>query len=92
MIYKVIVLDKAEDDLSFLKKSEINTYNKAKKLLIELKDHPRIGTGKPELMKHGKLKGLWSRRITDKHRLVYAIKDSEVTVLVLSARGHYDDK
>ena len=92
MIYKVIVLDKAKEDISYLKKSEINAYNKVKTLLIELKDHPRTGTGKPEIMKYGKLKGLWSRRITEKHRLVYSIKDSEIVVLVLSARGHYDDK
>ena len=36
--------------------------------------------------------GQWSRRITDKHRMVYTINDMEVVVLVLTAYGHYDDK
>ena len=34
----------------------------------------------------------WSRRITQKHRLVYEIHDTEVLVLVLAAYGHYGDK
>ncbi|MBR3442404.1 MAG: type II toxin-antitoxin system YoeB family toxin [Bacteroidaceae bacterium] len=34
----------------------------------------------------------WSRRITDKHRLVYTIDDDKVIVLVLTAYGHDDDK
>ena len=36
--------------------------------------------------------GQWRCKITDKHRLVYEIHDSEVVVLVLMAYGHYDDK
>ncbi|MCH5308145.1 MAG: type II toxin-antitoxin system YoeB family toxin [Prevotella sp.] len=36
--------------------------------------------------------GQWSRRITQKHRLVYEIHDAEVVVLVLTAYGHYDDR
>ena len=34
----------------------------------------------------------WSRRITEKHRLVYEIYDNEVVVLVLTAYGHYEDQ
>ena len=64
---------------------------KLQKLLNELMEHPRTGTGKPELLKHD-LQGLYSRRINKKHRLVYAIKDEIVTVLVLSAYSHYGDK
>jgi toxin YoeB len=40
----------------------------------------------------GQPEGRWSRRISQKHRLVYRIFDTEVLVLVLSAYGHYDDK
>ena len=92
MIYKVIVLDDAKQDIALLKKSETGAYNKVMVFLEELQEHPRTGTGKPEMLKYGKLKGLWSRRITAKHRLVYAIKDSEIIVLVLSASSHYGDK
>jgi toxin YoeB len=53
--------------------------------------HPTTGTGHPEPLK-GKPEGRWSRRITDKHRLVYRIYEDTVVVLVLSAYGHYGDK
>ncbi len=81
----------AEEDLKRLAKSEPKAYAKALNLLSELADHPTFGTGKPERLK-GNLAGRWSRRITDKHRLVYRIEDDVVIVLVLSAYGHYDDK
>ena len=58
MNYKLITSREADEDMASLKKSEINAYNKAKELFKELKKHPRIGTGKPELLKHGKFKGL----------------------------------
>jgi toxin YoeB len=92
MIYKIIVLDEAKKDIDLLKKSESNAYNKVIELFNELKEHPRTGTGKPELLKHGKFKGLWSRRITGKHRLVYSIRENEIVVLVLSAKFHYNEK
>ena len=92
MIYEIKYMPEAINDIAELKKSDIQSYDKVIKLIKELHEHPRIGTGKPELMKYGKLKGLWSRRITGKHRLVYSIKDSEIVVLVLSAKRHYDDK
>jgi len=57
-------------------------------LLSELRNHPTIGTGKPERLK-GTLKGKWSRRITGKHRLIYQIDGKTITVLLLSAYGHY---
>ena len=92
MIYNIAVVDEAKEDIASLKKSEIYAYNKVQELFKELKDHPRTGTGKPKMMKYGKYKSSWSRRITDKHRLVYSINDNEIIVLILSAKGHYDDK
>ena len=90
--YEVKISAVADAEIKLLQKSEIKSYNKIFTFVEELKRHPRTGTGKPELMKYGKFKGLWSRRITDKHRLVYDIKDKEVVVYVLTAKGHYDDK
>ena len=40
---------------------------KINKLLNELRQHPKTGTGKPEILKHG-FHGLYSRRINKKHR------------------------
>ena len=82
---------RAKADMRRLKQSEPNAFLKLGKLLEELMDHPRTGTGHPEQLS-GDHSGQWSRHITKKHRLVYEIHDSEVVVLVLSAYGHYDDK
>ncbi len=90
-MYTLIFSDKARDDLQFLKKSEPQAFKKAKRLIEELREHPRSGTGKPQLKKYN-LEGLYARRITDKHRLVYSINDDIISVDVISARGHYDDK
>jgi len=56
-------------------------------LLIEdvLKD-PFQGIGKPEPLKH-QLGGTWSRRITQEHRLVYAVSGKRIDFL--QARYHY---
>lgn len=60
-------------------------------LIDELRLHPRTGTGRPECLK-GDKRGLWSRRIDKKNRLIYSIEDDVVTVEVISAMGHYEDK
>ncbi len=69
-MYKIGLSIQAEEDLLSLKKSEPNAYKKALELIKELALHPKTGTGKPQLKKYD-LAGLYSRRITQKHRLVY---------------------
>lgn len=91
MKYQIHYLASAERGLLQLYKSEPKAYQKALKLIAELRDHPRTGTGKPEPLS-GDRAGQWSRRITQRHRLVYEIRDTEVVVLVLTAYGHYADK
>lgn len=74
-----------------LKREEPKAFQKLAKMLIELMEHPTRGTGHPEPLK-GHPEGRWSRRITQKHRLVYRVFQGEVLVLVLRTYGHYDDK
>ena len=90
-MYDIIYSTKAEEDLARLKRSEPAAYKKAVKLLNELIDHPKTGTGHPEQLT-GERAGQWSRRITKRHRLIYEIVDAEVYVEILSSYGHYDDK
>lgn len=90
-MYKLDYTDEAKLGMQRLKYDEPKAFKKLGRLLEELMEHPRTGTGKPEQLK-GDRSGQWSRRITDKHRLVYNINDTEVIVLVLTAYGHYDDK
>lgn len=90
-MYTVVFSQRAQDDLSALKKSEPMAYKKARLLIEELAEHPKTGLGKPQLKKYD-LDGLYARKITDKHRLVYSINDEIITVFIVSARGHYNDK
>jgi toxin YoeB len=90
-MYAIQYTKKAEDGLKKLRQSEPSAFKKALKLLGELIDHPKTGTGKPKQLSSD-CAGQWSRRITDKHRLVYTVNDNEITVLVLTTYGHYDDK
>jgi toxin YoeB len=58
------------------------------RLIGETTRTPRAGTGKPERLKY--LGGeVWSRRITEKDRLVYDIQSDVVTIIAF--RFHYDD-
>jgi toxin YoeB len=90
-MYEVRYQKEALDDMAKLKRQEPSAFNKAIKLIDELYEHPKTGTGKPEPLS-GEKAGQWSRRITKKHRLVYEIRDAQVIVIVVSAYGHYSDK
>lgn len=58
------------------------------RLIAEVTRTPRTGTGKPERLRH--LGGeVWSRRITEKDRLVYDIQHDTITVV--ACRFHHDD-
>lgn len=92
MNYILAFTETALTDIEKHKKSgDLVIIRKINQLLQELINHPKSGTGQPEILKHD-LQGLYSRRINKKHRLVYQIKDEVVTVLVLSAYKHYGNK
>jgi toxin YoeB len=88
--YKIEFRKEAEKDLILHKKSGNKAnINKIQKILIELFEHPYSGEGQPEALKH-ELSGFWSRRINQKDRIIYKIEEQIVTVLVVSATGHYE--
>lgn len=89
MKYKVNVLPQADKDIrNYLKAGNKAAFKKIQALLKELELHPTTGTGQPEQLKHN-LSGYWSRRIDQKNRMVYRIEEEKVTVIVVSAAGHY---
>ena len=55
-------------------------------LIKEIQRTPFSGIGKPEPLKHS-LKGYWSRRITDEHRIVYSVSGDRL--LLAQMRNHY---
>lgn len=92
MIYEVVLTEKAKEGVRKIEKSgDKQSFQKLLSLLEELESHPSSGTGKPELLKYYDTP-TWSRRISEKHRLVYRIEEKVVTVLVLSTWGHYGDR
>lgn len=91
MIYSLLISLQAERDIAYLKKTDKRSYIKIEKLLVELIEHPYTGTGKPEVLKYSEGEVI-ARRITSKHRLLYTVDDEVVTVSIISAKGHYNDK
>jgi len=89
-MYAIEFTEKAKKDLKSLSATP-KYLSKMEKLLEEIRVNPTTGTGKPERLKHY-AEPTWSRRISDKHRLVYRIQDEVIVVLVISAYGHYEDK
>jgi toxin YoeB len=81
----------AWEDLSFWIREDFSKVEKIKELINAITKSPFVGIGKPEPLKQN-LKGYWSRRINDEHRLVYKISgDSRKTQVcyILSCRFHY---
>ncbi len=52
-----------------------------------LRNDPADGLGKPEPLKHN-LSGFWSRRISQKDRVVYKFDDHYIYIFAIG--GHYD--
>ena len=63
--------------------------NKALRIVNLIKDvhrDPFKGIGKPEPLRH-ELKGCWSRRIDQEHRLIYQVTEGKIRIL--ACRYHY---
>ena len=58
-----------------------------KSLKEMLRSDPSSGLGKPEPLKHN-LSGFWSKRISQKDRLIYKFDDDCVYIFAIG--GHYD--
>ncbi len=86
---EIAFLPQATEDLEYWKQTgNKRVLKRIRALLEDILEHPFTGIGKPEPLK-GDLHGLWSRRITDEHRMVYSISDGMIYVYVLSLRYHY---
>ncbi len=71
-----------------LRERDKRLHQALRKLLQEmLRSDPSVGSGKPEQLRH-KLSGFWSRRITQKDRLIYKFDDRYIYVFAIG--GHYN--
>ena len=79
--------DAAWEDYLWFQQQQPQLLKRINELIKDAKRDPFKGIGKPEPLKRD-LRGGWSRRITDEHRLVYRIEREEI--LILSCRYHYE--
>ncbi|WP_337967237.1 Txe/YoeB family addiction module toxin [uncultured Flavobacterium sp.] len=90
--FRVEIIPEAKIEIAkHLKSGNQSSIKKIAKILEELAENPFEGVGKPESLKH-QFSGFWSREINKKDRLIYSVEEEIVTVVVISAMGHYSDK
>lgn len=81
---------KGWEDYLYWQTQDKKTLKRINILLQDLcKNGNNSSLGKTELLK-GNLSGFYSKRIDEKNRLVYKIKDSEIEVI--QCRSHYLEK
>lgn len=82
-----VFTDIAWDDYLYWQATNKKILKKISTLIQNIERNGNERLGKPESLKH-ELCGLWSRRITLEHRLIYKIDDEQI--YILQCRGHYD--
>jgi toxin YoeB len=78
------------EDYLYWQGQDRKTLVRINELIRDMRRHPFEGIGKPEPLK-GTLKGMWSRRITQEHRIAYAVVGTgeHQTLVILQCRYHY---
>ena len=66
----IVFSQTALNQLTSFKTGNQKLVPKVLELIEDIQKNPWSGIGKPEPLKHD-LTGYWSRRINDKHRLIY---------------------
>ncbi|MBA2645802.1 MAG: Txe/YoeB family addiction module toxin [Pyrinomonadaceae bacterium] len=77
----------AFDDYNEWAKTDKKLFERIRPIIVETAKTPFDGIGKPEPLKH-ELKGYWSRRISDEHRLVYKVTDEHL--IIVSCKYHHE--
>lgn len=84
---EIVLTRKAREHLQFFITNDRKLALKIFDLFDAITKDPFTGIGKPEPLKEN-LKGYWSRRINDEHRLVYQVMDE--SIIIISCRSHYN--
>jgi len=74
------------EDLRYWVKTDRKLALRAFDLIEAIIRDPFAGIGKPEPLKH-LAAGVWSRRLSEEHRIVYLVRDDRIDFL--QARYHY---
>lgn len=81
--------EKAFGEYLYWQSQDKKTLKRINSLLKDISRNPYKGIGKPEGLKDN-LSGYWSRRIDDKNRLIYRIKNEQIEVY--QCKNHYENK
>jgi len=84
----------AWEEFQYWMENNVEIVERINSLIKSIRQTPFQGVGKPEPLKYD-LKGFWSRRITDEHRLVYQItgqKGKDQKCAIVQCKFHYGDK
>ena len=81
--------DEAWTDYIYWQTQDKKTLKKVNELIKDIERNAYEGIGKPERLS-GNLSGFWSRRIDEKNRLVYRIKEDIIEIA--QCKTHYRDK
>ncbi len=85
---KILFSEQAWEDYQFWLATDKKLLKRINLLIRDTCRDPFQGIGKPEPLRHV-LKGYWSRRINEEHRMVYRV--AEGTLLMAQLRFHYGD-
>ena len=86
--YRILYSKDAQKDAKKLSASKLD---KKAKELIEIIKHNPFQNPPPYEKLVGNLKGLYSRRINIKHRLVYEVREDDKTIRIHKMWTHYED-
>jgi toxin YoeB len=82
---KVVFTDESWEDYLYWQEKDKSILRRINQLIKDIRRNPFTGIGKPEPLKF-QLKGCWSRRIDQEHRLVYEVAGGELRII--SCRYH----
>lgn len=80
-------VEKSWEDYNQWQVEDKKIFKRIQRLIKETIREPFSGIGKPEPLRNN-LRGYWSKRITDEHRLVYKIENDHL--IVISCKFHYE--
>ncbi len=84
-----IFTDEAWEDYLYWQTQDKKTLKRINQLIKDIDRNLYEGIGKPEPLR-GEFTGFWSRRIDEKNRLIYRIKDDNIEIA--QCKTHYKDK
>ena len=85
---KILFSEQAWEDYEYWLSTDTKILKRINLLIRDTCRDPFRGIGKPEPLRHV-LKGYWSRRITDEHRMVYRVEED--VLMLAQLRYHYGE-